>query len=147
MRGVARGLRVASVHGPDAGERLALPLYLCRVPAGFPSPASDYVEQEIDLGELVRNRLATFCARVEGDSMEATLRDGDLLVVDRSLEPRHGDVIVACVEGDLTVKRLLTEGGRYFLSADNPAYPRLELDGDCDSVIWGVVTYSVRRLR
>lgn len=140
-------MRVTSVHRPAAGCRPAVPLYLYRVPAGFPSPASDYVETEIDLGELVRNKLATFCARVEGDSMEATLRSGDLLVVDRSLEPRHGDVVVICVEGELIVNRLHLEGGRYFLSADNPAYPRLGLDGECDSVIWGVVTYSVRRLR
>lgn len=148
MRRASRGLRVRSVHRPQIGERRAVPLYLCRVPAGFPSPASDHVEREIDLSEwLVRNKLATFFVWVEGDSMESAISDGDLLVVDRSLEARHGDVVVICVDGEITVKRLVVEGGRYFLSADNPEYPRLELDGECESVIWGVATYCVRGLR
>jgi DNA polymerase V len=141
-------LRVISVSRPEAGERIRLPLYLCLVPAGFPSPAGDYVESSIDLNEwLIGNKLATYIVRVEGDSMAGEIHSGDRLIVDRSLEPRHRDVVVACVDGELTIKRLLVVGGRYFLAADNPEYPRLEIDGDRELVIWGVVTHSIRRLR
>src|SRR5829696_1849921 len=94
----ARGLqRVTSVRRAETVESLRLPLYLCRVPAGFPSPADEYVESQIDLNEwLVRNRLATYIVRVEGDSMAGEINSGDRLIVDRSLEPRHRDVVVAC---------------------------------------------------
>ena len=147
MRVMPDEIRVISVHLPEAGERLCLPLYLCRVPAGFPSPAGDYVESNIDLNEwLVGNKLATYIVRVEGDSMSGEIHSGDWLIVDRSLEPRYGSVVIACVDGELTVKRFLVEGGRCFLAADNPEYPRLEVEGDRELIIWGVVTHSVRRL-
>jgi DNA polymerase V len=139
--------------GPDEAPgsrpgRTLLPFYLSRVAAGFPSPAGDYVESRIDLNEwLVRNELATYFVRVEGDSMAGEIHSGDVLVVDRSLEPRHEDVVIACVDGEATVKRLLIEGGRYFLAADNPEYPRLEIEGERELVVWGVVTYAIRRLR
>jgi DNA polymerase V len=83
-------LRVVSIFRPEAGERITVPLYLCRVPAGFPSPAGDYVESQIDLNEwLITNKLATFIVRVEGDSMAGEIHSGDWLIVDRSLEPRR----------------------------------------------------------
>lgn len=123
-------LRVTSVSRPEAVGPLYLPLYLSRVPAGFPSPAGDYVERDIDLNEwLISNKLATYIVRVEGDSMAGEIHSGDMLIVDRSLEPRHGDIVVACVEGEMTVKRLTVEGARCFLAADNPEYPRVELNG------------------
>ena len=141
-------LRVTSVFLPEAGERVCLPLQLCRVRAGFPSPAGDYVERDIDLNEwLISNKLATYIVRVEGDSMAGEIHSGDWLIVDRSLEPRHRDVVIACVEGEMTVKRLLVAEGRCFLAADNPEYPRMELNGDRELIIWGVVTHAVRRLR
>ena len=141
-------LRVVAVSAPEAGIRVAVPLHLCAVPAGFPSPAGDYVEGEIDLNEwLVGNRLATYFVRVEGDSMAGEIRSGDLLVVDRSLEARHGDVVVACLGGEMTVRRLVLEGGRRSLAADNPAYAPVEVGGDAELTVWGVVTYAVRRVR
>lgn len=144
----AKGLRVTSVCHTDAVESLRLPLYLCRVPAGFPSPADDYVESQIDLNEwLVRNRLATFIVRVEGDSMTGEIHSGDRLIVDRSLEPKHRDVVIACVGGEMTVKRLIIEDGRQFLVADNPDYPAVELNGDEELIVWGVVTHSIHRVR
>jgi len=149
MRVGGRGLRVASVSRPGAGMRLRLPLYLCRVPAGFPSPADDYVERSIDLNDwLVRNKLATYIVCVEGDSMAGEIRPGDRLIVDRSLEPRHGDVVIASVDGEMTVKRLHVEagGGRY-LVADNPDFSPVELNGRGEVTIWGVVTHSIRRMR
>ena len=117
-------------------------------PAGFPSPACDYVESNIDLNEwLIRNKLATYIVRVEGDSMAGEIHSGDLLIVDRSLEPRHRDVVVACVDGEMLVKRLVAEGGRFFLVAENPDYPAIELNGDRETVIWGVVTHCIHGLR
>jgi DNA polymerase V len=78
--------------------------------------------------------------------MSGEIHSGDWLIVDRSLEPRHRSVVIACIDGEMTVKRLLVEGGRRFLAADNPEYPRLEIEGDREMVIWGVVTHAVRRL-
>ena len=141
-------LRVISISGPGAGRRALVSLCLCRVPAGFPSPAGDYVESRIDFNEwLGAHRPATFVVRVEGDSMEGEICSGDWLVVDRSLDPRHGDVVLACLDGEVTVKRLLVEAGRCFLAANNPEYPRLEMVGERELVVWGVVTHAVRPLR
>jgi DNA polymerase V len=144
----ARKLVVTAVSEIEAGETVPLPAYLCSVPAGFPSPAGDYVEREIDLNDwLITNRLATYIVRVEGDSMAGEIHSGDRLIVDRSLEPRLGDVVIACINGEMTVKRLMAEGGRHLLVADNPAYPPIEVDGEQELLIWGVVTNSIHRLR
>jgi DNA polymerase V len=148
MAASAHKLLIASVLVAGAGERAPLRAYLCSVPAGFPSPAGDYVESEIDLNEwLITNRLATFIVRVEGDSMAGEIHSGDRLIVDRSLEPRHGDVVVACVGGEMTVKRLLVTDGKVLLTADNPEYPPIEIDGEQELIVWGVVTNSIHRLR
>jgi DNA polymerase V len=142
------GLCVTSVSRLEAEKHATVPLYLCRVSAGFPSPASDYVERDIDLNEwLIRNKLATYVVRVEGDSMTGEIHPEDRLIVDRSLEPRHRDVVVACVDGEMLVKRLIIEEGRHFLVAENPVYPAIELNGDREMIIWGVVTHSIHRLR
>jgi DNA polymerase V len=141
-------LRISYVSRLEKGARSPIPLYLCRVSAGFPSPASDYVERDIDLNDwLIRNKLATYIVRVEGDSMEGEIRADDRLIVDRSLEPRHGDVVVACVDGEMLVKRLVAEDGKYFLVAENPLYPAVELNGDRETVIWGVATHCIHGLR
>ena len=141
-------LHVASVSRLEAKKRATVPLYLCRISAGFPSPASDYVERDIDLNEwLIRNKLATYVVRVEGDSMTGEIHPEDRLIVDRSLEPRHRDVVIACIDGEMLVKRLIIEEGRYYLMAENPEYLAIELNGDREMVIWGVVTHSIHRLR
>ena len=144
----AHKLVVTAVSKAEAGEHVPLLFSLCHVPAGFPSPAGDYVESEIDLNDwLITNKLATYIVRVEGDSMTSEIHPGDRLIVDRSLEPRSGDVVVACINGEMTVKRLMEAGGRLLLVADNPAYPPIEVDGDQELLIWGVVTNSIHRLR
>jgi DNA polymerase V len=141
-------LHVTSVSRLEAKKQASVPLYLCRVSAGFPSPASEYVERDIDLNEwLIRNKLATYVVRVEGDSMAGEIHPEDRLIVDRSLEARHRDVVVACIDGEMLVKRLIIEEGRYYLVAENPEYPAIELNGDREMVIWGVVTHSIHRLR
>lgn len=124
-----------------AGISLPLPYFSCPVPAGFPSPADDWLECPLDINELLISRpAATYLLRVAGDSMTPTLEDGDLLVVDRSVNPRPGQIVVAAVAGDLTVKRL----GRGRLEADNPAHPPIILQEDEELVIWGVVCHVIR---
>ena len=129
-------------------SRLALPLAGERVAAGFPSPADDYVEVGIDLNEqLIRHPTSTFFLRVSGESMlEAGIHHGDLLVVDRSLDPRPGRVVVAVLDGEFTLKRLTQHQGRLRLEAANPAYPPLELHRCGDVQIWGVAIHVIHPL-
>ena len=129
-------------------ERLEVPLYLERVSAGFPSPAQDYVEQALDLNELcIKRPAATFFVRVQGDSMiEAGMYTGDILVVDRSIQPGHGDVVIACLDGEFAVKELATRPSPRLLSR-NRHYPPLLIDADQELEIFGVVTNLVREMR
>lgn len=126
----------------------AVPLFSATVSAGFPSPADDYIDRRLDLHELVvRHPAATFFVRVAGSSMTgAGIHDGDVLVVDRSLEPAHNRVVVAALDGELTVKRLRRKNGRAWLVPENDAYPAVELDGQQEVQVWGVVTHVVHAL-
>ena len=122
-----------------------LPLFGARIPAGFPSPADDDLEGTIDLNEqLIRHPAATFFLRVQGDSMTgAGIRDGDLLVVDRSREAKSGSIVVAAVDGELTLKRLKIAGERVWLVPEHPDYAPLEIQGEMGLVVWGVVAHVV----
>ena len=129
----------------DRPSRLALPVYASRISAGFPSPADDHIEGKLDLNRhLVRRPAATFFIRAQGESMkDAGIFDGDLLIVDRGIVPRAGDIVIAVLHGELTVKRLaMTEAGS-ILSAENPAYPDIR-PGEAGCELWGVVTFSIR---
>jgi DNA polymerase V len=128
---------------------LSLPLYSSRIAAGFPSPADDHLDDTLDLNEhLVQHPAATFFVRVQGDSMTgAGIYPGDLLVIDRSLTPKSGAIVVAVVNGELTVKRLQIEGRHIWLMPENPAYPPLEIGEGMELVIWGVVPPAVRSFR
>lgn len=123
---------------------LALPCF-DGVPAGFPSPAQDHTEKRLDVHELlIRRPAATFFCRAEGPSMEgAGIHDGDMLVVDRSIPPAPGDVVVATIDGGMTVKRLTQTHGKWFLSPANPAFPSLPINPEEGVTIWGVVTFSI----
>lgn len=125
------------------------PLFLARIPAGFPSPADDYIEGGLDLNELlVRHPAATFFVRVSGDSMiGAGINSGDVLVVDRAETPRHRSVIIALLNGELTVKRLVREGERAWLVSENPDYAPLEVRGAMDFEVWGVVVHVIHSFR
>ncbi|MFM2172135.1 MAG: translesion error-prone polymerase autoproteolytic subunit [Cyanobacteriota bacterium] len=127
---------------------LRLPLASSTVAAGFPSPADDYIDVGIDLNEaLIRHPSSTFFLRVSGDSMvEAGIQDGDLLVVDRSLDARPGQVVVAVLDGAFTLKRLARHQGRLRLEAANSAYPPLELHQCGDVQIWGVAIHVIHSL-
>lgn len=125
---------------------LPLPLYTSRIAAGFPSPADDHLEAPLDLNEhLVKHPAATFVVRVDGDSMTgAGIYNGDLLVVDRSLDAKSGSIVVAVVNGEMTVKRLWMRGRHIRLVPENPAYKPIEIRDGLDLVIWGVVAHVIR---
>ena len=139
----APGLFVPLLHAPH----LPLPIDEVRVSAGFPSPAADYEDKRLDINEyLIRNPVSTFFFSVEGDSMqEAEIFDGDILVVDKSIRPRHGHIVIAFVDGQRLVKRLYQRAGRVALQAENPTYPPLEIRDGMELLIWGVVTGKFKR--
>lgn len=132
----------------ESPGRVLLPLFGHRATAGFPSPADDYVEDRLDLNELlVQRQEATYFLRVKGDSMVgAGIHPGDLIVVDRSIDPQDGHVVVAEVNGELTVKRLRQVAGVPELHPENPAYPVIRFQEGEDLRIWGVVTSAVHRV-
>jgi DNA polymerase V len=121
---------------------------LCPLPAGWPAPAENYVEDTLDLHRLaVKNPPATFFLRVTGDSMiGAGIHNGDLLVVDRSRTPASGKVVVAVVDGELTIKRLIKRKGKTILHPENPVYPEIDISEREDTSIWGVATYVLHQL-
>ena len=127
-------------------DRLGQPL-LTSIPAGWPSPAENYVEDSLDLHRMVvRNPAATFFLRVMGDSMVgAGIHNNDLLVVDRSLTHTAGKVVVAIVNGELTVKRLVKRKGKMLLCPENPDYSEIDLASQEEASIWGVVTYVLHQ--
>ncbi len=124
------------------------PLYASSVKAGFPSPAEDYAEQYLDLNaHLIQHPAATFFLKVSGDSMvNAGIFNGDLLIVDRSIEPTSGKIVIAAVNGELTVKRLQKTTNGIFLVAENSAYPPISLKSSDQVQIWGVVVYTIHAI-
>ena len=130
----------------DLARGPRLPLFLETIPAGFPSPADDYVEARLDLHELTGAASPScYFLRVAGESMVgAGIHHGDILVVDRAVVPTSGCVVVASVDGELTVKRYVVRGRRTMLLAANPDYPAIELRDGQELEIWGVVTHSLR---
>ena len=132
----------------EIARQCSFPLFLCHVAAGFPSPADDYVEGPLDLNEhVIKHPSATYFVRASGDSMNgAGIFNGDLLIVDRSLEPIHGKVVIAEVDGQLTVKRLSKLNDHFSLQSENASYPPIELQEGNEVVVWGVVTHVLHNL-
>jgi DNA polymerase V len=135
-------LEVTDIYTPEINDKIALPLFLESVSAGFPSPAEDYLEGRLDLNEhLIRNPSATFFVRVTGDSMiDAGIYSNDILIVDRSLQPKDGNIVIAVINGDLTVKRLQRAKNKLFLIPENKNYNPIEITSDMNFEVWGVVT-------
>jgi DNA polymerase V len=134
-------VRLVGAFSDTATSGLSIPFFES-VSAGFPSPAEDFEDRGLDLNELmIRNPPATYMLRVVGESMTgAGIFDGDLLVVDRSLEPKDGDIVIACLDNAFTVKRLRRLPDRVVLQAENPAHPPIEVLGDLELHLFGVVT-------
>jgi DNA polymerase V len=124
-------------------------LMLTPVKAGFPNPAEDARSVGLDLNELViRHPVATYYLRVDGDSMTgAGITSGDIVVVDKSLEPKNSDIVVAAVDGEFTLKYLKRDGQKAWLVAAHPGYPPIALHEAADATLWGVVTYVIHRTR
>ncbi|HEV2802403.1 MAG TPA: translesion error-prone DNA polymerase V autoproteolytic subunit [Pyrinomonadaceae bacterium] len=139
---------VESVLWPERSTKWARPLFLASVSAGFPSPAEDYIEGRLDLNRhLIKHPAATFFVRVAGDSMiGAGIHPGDILVVDRALEPQDSNVVIAVIDGELTVKRISQRHGKLFLVPDNQAYEPLEILEEMEFEVWGVVTSVIHNL-
>ena len=131
----------------DVRSRLELPFFASKISAGFPSPAQDYVEQTLDLNELcIKRPAATFFVRVDGDSMiDVGIFSNDILVVDRSIKPAHGDVVVAQVNGEFTVKELCLRP-KLMLVPRNKSYEPISFADDSELQIFGVVTNVLRQM-
>lgn len=127
---------------------LSLPVFASGVSAGFPSPADDFIEDNIDLNEkLIKHPAATFFVRAQGSSMrDAGIADGDLLVVDRALEAKNNNVIIAVVNGEFAVKRLIKKDKKVYLLPENRSYKPIEITDDLDFAIWGVVTNVIHNV-
>jgi len=135
--------------GPLGRSAIELPFYSFRIPAGFPSPALDHLEQKLSLDELLDiDAPHTYLVRVIGDSMTGVgIFEDDILIISKALPVQHGDIVVAELNGETFVKRLSRNGQQYVLCSENPKYPpRYVMEGD-ELLIWGVVTDSLRRHR
>jgi DNA polymerase V len=136
-------------YGPKT--KLELPLYQVRISAGFPSPAEDNIDKHLDLNEfLIAHPAATYFVRVEGDSMiEAGIQSGDILIVDWSLEPKSGDIVIAMINGEFVVKTFhcQPDNKKCFLLAGNPKYPPIEITDNMDLEVRGVVTSGLHIFR
>ena len=140
---------MTEVYSLQAGIDCPIPLFLEPVEAGFPSPADDYVDCTIDLNEqLIKNPPATFMVRVRGNSMvDAGIQSGDLLIVDKPLDPTDDDIVIAAVDGQFTVKRFRRTGSKLRLVAENPNHPQIVISSDTTVEIWGVVAHVIHSPR
>ena len=117
--------------------------------AGFPSPAENYVEEKLNLNSyLIKNRESSFFVRVSGDSMiNVGIFDNDILIVDRSLDPKRQSIVIVSIDGELVIKKLMKDQSKnYYLKSENSNYPNIKLNSNRDTVIWGVVTYVIHSL-
>jgi len=140
--------KVAAIYTSDPTTACRRPLFVASVSAGFPSPADDYIEGQLDLNKhLIRHPAATYFVRVRGDSMiEAGIHSGDILIVDRSLEPKDKNVVIANVDGELTVKRISIQRKKLTLLPENKHYPPQPIDKNTPFEVWGIVTHVIHSL-
>ena len=133
---------------PELSGNTGIPYFDIGISAGFPSPAEDFKQERLSLDNiLVKNKLATFYARVSGQSMiGAGLDDNDLLVIDRSLEPANNKIAVCFLDGEFTVKRLKVEGNKVWLQPENPNYKPIKITEENNFVIWGIVTNVIKKV-
>lgn len=135
-------------YTPEDSNPLEIVLVQTGISAGFPSPADDFKEFKISLDRtLVKNKEATFYAKVSGQSMVgAGIDDGDLLIVDKSLEPKNNNIAVCFIDGEFTVKRLKIYGGNVYLQPENASYKPIKVTNDNDFQVWGIVTHVIKKV-
>ena len=136
------------IYFPERSELIKRPIVNEDIAAGFPSPAEDFKEVRISLDkELVKNEDATFYARVRGNSMiGANIEDGDLLVIDRSIESRNDKIAVCMIDGEFTIKRLKVEEKHVFLIPENDTYEPIKVTEENEFIVWGIVTYVIKKV-
>lgn len=139
---------IKSIHPFRADKKVSRPILGTKIPAGFPSPALDYMEERLDLNEyLIPHPTSTYFVRVEGYSMiNAGIFPDDILVVDRSLDAVNNKIVIAILNSELTVKRLKIIQGTYWLYPENDEFEAIRIDEDIDFYIWGVVTYAIHQV-
>ena len=149
LRKSSNHLAILDIHQASIGITQTLPIFISHIQAGYPSPADDYVEKALDLNDLVIQRpAATFYVKVQGDSMQnAGIFSGDILVVDRSLTAHNKCIIVAVLDGEFTVKRLVFDENGLYLLAENTSYPPIKVARESQFEVWGVVTYVIHKAR
>ena len=150
-------MRLSRIHAgpvldfftPDFTTQLELPLACTAIAAGFPSPAEEYLDLALDLNkELIKHPAATFYARVKGDSMvDAGIQDGDLLVIDKALEPKEGSIAVCYLDGEFTVKRLAVREECVYLMPANAEFKPIKITEENDFLVWGLVAYVIHKPR
>lgn len=138
--------KIVDIFGCKIGARLLLPLVDNGISAGFPSPADDFLDINIDLNKhLIKNPSSTFYGRVKGNSMiDAGIDDGDLLVIDKSIEPKNNKIAVCFIDGEFTVKRIVIEKEVIWLLAENKNYKPIKVTKDNDFIIWGTVINVIK---
>jgi DNA polymerase V len=143
------GKRALILNPVIISDDITIPFFESSVAAGIPALADDHVAMRLNLNQhLVKNPTTTFSVRVKGDSMMgATIYDGDLLIVDRSLVPKDSDIAICIVDGEFTVKRLQLQDGTILLLPENPDYPPIAIDESNDFQIWGIVTHVIHQSR
>ena len=139
---------VKEIWPADISKHIELPFFDTRIQAGFPSPAEDHMEQRLDLNSLViENPGATFFVRVAGESMkDVGIDDGDVLVVDRSIEKWENRIVVAVIDSEFTIKRFTKKNGFVVLEAENSEYPSIKITPETDFSVWGVVCWTLKKL-
>lgn len=140
--------KIDKIYFPDRSTKCPCPVFMVPVSAGFPSPAEDYIEDQLDLNKyLIKHPSATFFVKVKGDSMiDAGIHSGDILIVDRSIDPGNKKVVIAVIDGELTLKRIRMIKGKLFLVPENKKYKPVEITEEMDFNVWGVVTNVIHKV-
>ena len=143
-----KNINKITIYIPDRKDLIERPIVNENIAAGFPSPAEDFKEVRISLDkELVKNKEATFYARVRGNSMiDANIEDGDLLVIDRSIETRNGKIAVCMIDGEFTIKRLKIDKNCIYLLPENKNYKPIKVTEENELIVWGIVTYIIKKV-
>lgn len=138
-----------SFYLADTASPLKLPFIASGISAGFPSPADDFIEQSLDLNKyLIKHPSSTFCARVRGNSMKnAGMHDGDIMIIDKSLEPKSDDIAVCWIDGEFTVKRILKEKDVIWLLPENEDYKPIRVTAENELTIWGIVIAVIKKFK